>query len=445
MSDAKFKQIAKTIEARIDSGEYPAKFKLPPHRALADELSTTPATVAKAYQLLVDKKRVESFVGRGTFVRAQASLSEVIQPADDEQDYNFSILQPCLLQNLSPLRDAMITASEQLNTQLMGYTEYSGHESHRLAGVAWAKHYGLVGGNASYTLLTNGAQHALSLLIHALTEPGDTIAVESLTYPGIMAIAKSAGRHVVGVQLDDEGMCPDDLQQVIRLNHPKLVIVVPSHQNPTGITMPPARRDEIANVIAANNIWLIEDDIYGFLNPEPIAAISNRIPQLSFHISGLSKAISPAMRCGFLKVPDSHIAVLQAYIRANIWLSSPLNYIAAAQLIESGEAFQLAEMQRQTAIKRQQMAKELLGYQGRETGFQLWWPLPEHWQQERFVMEAKNKGLIVSSGSYFKVNGEDPHHIRLSLMAISSEQRLQQGLIMLRDLAKSEFVMNPHF
>ncbi|WP_305422698.1 PLP-dependent aminotransferase family protein [Photobacterium leiognathi] len=445
MSDAKFKQIAKTIEARIDSGEYPAKFKLPPHRALAYELSTTPATVAKAYQLLVDKKRVESFVGRGTFVCVQASLSEVIQPADDEQDYNFSILQPCLLQNLSPLRDAMMQATEQLNTQLMGYTEHSGHESHRLAGVVWAKHYGLIGGNSDNTLLTNGAQHALSLLIHALTEPGDTIAVESLTYPGIMAIAKSAGRHVVGVQLDDEGMCPDDLQQVIRLNRPKLVIVVPSHQNPTGITMPPARRDEIANVIAANNIWLIEDDIYGFLNPEPIAAISNRIPQLSFHISGLSKAISPAMRCGFLKVPDSHIAVLQAYIRANIWLSSPLNYIAAAQLIESGEAFQLAERQRQTAIKRQQMAKELLGYQGRETGFQLWCPLPEHWQQERFVMEAKNKGLIVSSGSYFKVNGEDPHHIRLSLMAISSEQRLQQGLIMLRDLAKSEFVMNPHF
>ncbi|PSV28566.1 MULTISPECIES: PLP-dependent aminotransferase family protein [unclassified Photobacterium] len=438
MSVAKYKQIAKTIEARIDNGEYPKGFKLPTHRVLADELNTTPATVAKAYQLLVDKKRVESFVGRGTFVCSPSRLSDVIQPADDETDFNFSILQPCLSQNLSPLRDAMMNAAEQLSCHLMGYTEHSGHESHRLAAVTWAKKFGLEGGNVKNTLLTNGAQHGLSLLIHTLTEPGDTIAVEALTYPGIMAIAQAAGRHVVGVKLDEQGMCPDDLQQVITQHQPKLVIVVPSHQNPTGITMPPIRRDAIATVIERNNIWLIEDDIYGFLNPDPIAAISNRIPLHSFHISGLSKALSPALRCGFLKVPESHIAVLQATIRANIWLSSPLNYIAATQLIESGEAFELAENQRETACKRQQLARDILSHDGNETGFQIWWPLPQHWQQERFVMEAKNQGLIVSSGRYFNANGDDPKHIRLSLMAINSEQRLQQGLTLLRDLAHSE-------
>jgi DNA-binding transcriptional MocR family regulator len=439
MSGIKFHKIAQIIEQRIDKGDYPASSKLPTHRLLASELNTTPATVAKAYHLLADQGKLESFVGRGSFVCGPSVLNQAIQAPEEQDSFNFSILQPCLHKNLRPLQKAYQQAGNGLTTDLIGYAEHSGHEAHRQAGVAWAKHFGLEGGNTDNTLLSNGAQHALSLLIHALTKPGDTIAVEALTYPGIIAIAKLAGRNLVGVPMDEHGMSPAGLEAVIAKSQPKLVIIIPSHQNPTGITMPALRREALARIIKQQDIWLVEDDIYCFLDQQPIPAISNFVPQKAFHISALSKALSPAMRCGYIKAPDSQIALLEAHIRANIWLPSPINYIAATALIESGEAFAIADLQRDTALQRQAIARTILpSVQCRATGYHIWLPLPPHWRQEHLAMQAKNRGIIVSSGSYFEVTGSEEHHVRLSLMAINTELRLEQGLVQLKSLLDSE-------
>ncbi|MDF2152843.1 PLP-dependent aminotransferase family protein [Vibrio sp. CAU 1672] len=438
MSSAKFVKIAKVIERRINKGEYQPNSKLPTHRELASDLDTTPATIAKAYSLLVDKGRVESHVGRGTYVCAKSDLGKAIQAPDDKDDYNFSILQPCLYKNVDAIQKAYKLTADSVTSELIGYVERSGHEAHRQAGSTWAKHFGLEGGNAANTILTNGAQHALSLLINALTKPGDTIAVESLTYPGIFAIANLSGRNIVGVPLDEHGVSPEALDSVIVEHKPKLVIIIPSHQNPTGITMPAFRREEVAKVVSKHNIWLVEDDIYCFLDEKPIPAISNFIPEQAFHISALSKAISPAMRCGFIKVPDSQIGLINAHVRASIWLPSPINFSAATHLIESGEAFDLAQSQRITAQERQSLARQIMpSIQCRSTGYHIWLPLPNPWKAEHLVQEAKNQNLLVSSGSYFDVNGMEASHIRLSLMSVSTEERLQEGMSKLKNLLSS--------
>lgn len=123
--------------------------------------------------------------------------------------------------------------------------------------------------------------------------------------------------------------------------------------------MPAARREIIAQLIRDSHTWLIEDDIYGFLNPAPIPAICNWLPEQGFHVTSLSKAISPALRCGFIKVPDAQISTINAHIRANIWLSSPFNYQVAAELVSSGMAFELAQRQ-QLAQQRQLIAQKSL-------------------------------------------------------------------------------------
>ncbi|SIO93680.1 aminotransferase-like domain-containing protein [Vibrio spartinae] len=434
MSEAKFKQIAQTIISRITEGYYPPNSKLPPHRVLADELNTTPVTVAKAYKLLVEQNRVESFVGRGTFVCGESQLSRVIHASEDETEFNFSILQPCLSHNIIALQDGFQKAATRITPQLIGYAEYSGHQQHRQVGVEWAARYGLSGGTLENTLLTDGAQNALALLIEALTKPGDTIAIESLTYPGILAIASLMRREVIGIEMDAHGITPDGLQHVLQTAKPKVVIVVPSHQNPTGVSMPAARREIIAQLIRDSHTWLIEDDIYGFLNPAPIPAICNWLPEQGFHVTSLSKAISPALRCGFIKVPDAQISTINAHIRANIWLSSPFNYQVAAELVSSGMAFELAQRQQQLAQQRQQIAQEILTPETpHQHGYHIWLKLPPHWQPERFVLEAAKRHLLVSSGSYFAVY-QPTNHIRLSLMSINSEARFREGLHQLKDL-----------
>ena len=439
MSDIKFRQIAETIETRINTGVYQPNTKLPPHRVLADELETTPTTVSKAYKLLAEKNKVESFVGRGTFVCGNSELETVIQASDDDADYNFSILQPCLKYNVLPLQAAFQQTYAALPSELLGYIEHSGHLSHREAGVKWAAEFGLSVSDPNDILLASGAQNALEILIQTYTNPGDCIAVEAFTYPGILSIANLLGRRIVDVEMDSEGMCPIALKDTILNDKPKVVVIVPSHQNPTGVTMPQARREAIAKVIAEGDIWLLEDDIYGFLNPVTIPAITNYIPEKSFHITSLSKAISPALRCAFIKAPKSEIRKVGACIRTSIWLASPLNFAVAAQLINSGEAFAMAHQQKLLAAQRQQFVTEQLGFlacSSQPTSYHIWVALPAHWRQEHFVMEAKNQQLLVSSGGYFSQQSDKSNHIRLSLMAIDDEQRFQQGVVSLANLLK---------
>ncbi|WP_105901873.1 aminotransferase-like domain-containing protein [Vibrio gangliei] len=439
MSNSKFIRIAEVIEQKIESGEFPPSSKLPTHRLLAEDLKTTPATVAKAYKLLSDKGCLESFIGRGTFVRASSKLDKAIQATDQETDFNFSILQPCLEKNLSALKSAYKQAAELLTPSVIGYAEHSGHKAHREAGIKWVNKYGLKGATEENILLTNGAQHALSLIIETITKPGDTILVEQLTYPGILAIANLSNRRVVGVELDEYGLCPNALSSAIDEYSPTMIITIPSHQNPTGISMPESRKKEIAKIINEKKIWLVEDDIYCFLDDEPVAPIANFAPDYTFHISSLSKAISPAMRCGYLKSPDSQVTALNASIRTNIWLASPINFIVATLLIESGDAFQIATQQRIIANERQKMVREIYpSIEFNSSGYHIWLPLPEHWQPDRFAMEAKSRGIIITSGSYFCANNKSTKYIRLSLMSIGSKERLRDGLHELQKLLHSD-------
>ncbi|MDD1781012.1 PLP-dependent aminotransferase family protein [Enterovibrio sp. ZSDZ35] len=445
MSEAKFRDIAQQIEARIDEGHYPAHSKLPPHRELAAEFNTTPVTISKAYKLLAEHKRVESFVGRGTFVLAPPSLGQAIQ-AQDGEGYNFSILQPCMHLNLSQVRQAYRDATEYLDTALLSYTEGSGHQAHREAGVKWLKHFGVSDANLENTLLTSGAQHALSLVISALTQSGDVIAVEALTYPGILAISELSNRSIVSVEMDEYGLCPKSLKRVLKTHKPKLVIALPSHQNPTGATMNASRKKDIAKIISSSSTYLVEDDIYAFLNDDITPAISTLAPDRSIYITSLSKAISPAMRCGFIKAPDYLIPTLNAHIRADIWLASPLNFVAATQLIQSNAALTLAAAQKAEAEQRQHLAKEVLGtHCVNGSGFHLWLPLPRHWSSERFTAEAKRRDITVSSGVHFSSDGKGESHIRLSLMAIRSQDQLKAGLLALKSLIETKPLPNVEF
>lgn len=440
MSAPKYLTIIKKIEAMIRSGEFPEGSKLPTHRELAKQLETTPITVAKAYKELAEKQLIESFVGRGSFVCGHSQLSDVIRAETQAQQSNLSILQPCLSTHADRLNQIMIQTLNKGNSYpLWGYAEHSGFQAHRESGALWAAHYGLDVSSGEQIVLTGGAQHALSALISCFTKAGDTIAVEATTYPGILSIASLLDRRVVPVAMDDEGIVPEALHDVCMSQDVAMVVVVPSHQNPTTVTMSEARRRAIADVINQHEIWLIEDDIYGFLNEQPIPAITNFAPERAFHVTSLSKAISPGLRCGYVKTPASETERFSAFVRATLWMPTPLTFAVAASLIQSGEAHRLAEAQRAIAARRQLLVHEILAnyrLHAQPTSYHCWLILPEIWSSDLFTLAAKNRDLLVSSASYFKADGHanTPNAIRISVMAIEDEDLFVQALKKLAEL-----------
>lgn len=444
MTAAKYIEIARKIESLIEIGQYPEGCKLPTHRALADEFSTTAVTVAKAYSVLVEAGHLESFVGRGTYVKSQPQLKQVIQSQLEDKDRNFSILQPCFPSQLSRLQEVFSqVVNQQINAQLFAYSDDTGSMSHKEAGRIWCENYGLEVSRAEQILLCNGAQHALSSLIECYSKEGDYIALEAQTYPGLIAIVKALGRKPIAVVMDESGMCADSLASVCQQYAPSMVVLVPSHQNPTTVTMPLPRRIAIANVIQQYPMWLLEDDIYAFLNADNLPAITNLIPEKSFFISSLSKAISPGLRCGFIKAPQSQVAHLSDYIRTMVWHASAFMFECAEQLIRSGMAFEMALEQKQIAQKRQKIAAHIfathlpdLSYQAQASSYHLWLTLPDTLLVDELVQTAKEHGLLLSSGHFFEVSGKGSQSLRISLMAISDEDVFNTGLVQLADLIK---------
>ncbi|WP_289031897.1 PLP-dependent aminotransferase family protein [uncultured Paraglaciecola sp.] len=449
MKPPKYIEISNIIEKRIDLGQYAKGSKLPTHRALAQELDTTAVTVSKAYQTLATAGKIESFVGRGSFVFDDKPLSQVIRSGDADNEFNLSILQPCMSHNVKRLHHEFQNSFNQdFDARLFEYAEDSGLLKHRDIGRHWAVKYGLDMPKVEQLHLTNGAQHGLSTLIQLYTQADDLIAVEAQTYPGILSIANFLGRRVVGIQMDESGMCPNDLARQFKQEKPALVIVIPSHQNPTAITMPTLRRKQIAATVLKYNAWLIEDDIYGFLNETPLPAISNFAPENTFHISSLSKAVSPGIRCGFLNSPLSEAKKIAAFLRAMVWLPSPLLFETASNLIESGTAFKLADQQKAIAIKRQKIAQKVLNQfelNAQVTSYHLWLTLPGQWNADSFCLAAKNQGLLVSSSTYFCADGKPIDKVRLSVMAIDSEPRFSLALKNLAQLLDTSPMQHSQF
>ena len=157
--------------------------------------------------------------------------------------------------------------------------------------------------------LTNGSFQAVTLIAEALMErPGDIIVTEELTYSGTIGAYKRMGAQLVGVPLDDGGMCTDaldrtltDLQQ--RGTPPRFVYTLATYQNPTGSVMPRARRLELLEVARRHNAIVVEDNCYGDVHfegeKEPALYALDDSPDV-IYLCSLSKIFGPGVRLGYL-------------------------------------------------------------------------------------------------------------------------------------------------
>src|SRR5262249_58438786 len=115
--------------------------------------------------------------------------------------------------------------------------------------------------------------------------------------------AAYTGVRLVGVPMDERGILPDQLKSACVQYKPKLVYLIPTIHNPTTATMPRTRREQVAEILRARDVLLLEDDAYGMLEPKavPLAAL---IPERTYLAATFSKCIAPGLRVSFLLTPD---------------------------------------------------------------------------------------------------------------------------------------------
>jgi len=424
------------LETAIEEGKLRAGDKLPPHRKLAQELAIAVATVTKVYKAAECNGLIYAKTGKGSFVSTVPVTQQSIL-ARDAKFINLSIIKPVTKLAEPYLQRHMKSLSEQQQlSELMEYNPEGGSDIDRKTAALWLTKQGvsLEGRELS---ICSGAQHGLMILINTLTEVGDNIAVEAYCYPGIIALANQLGRHLIPLELDKEGMIPKVLEEQCARYDVKLVIAVASHQNPTTTIMSSSRRKAIAKIITQQSLWLIDDDVYGFLCPE-IPVLSSFVPERSFYLTSLSKALLPGLRIGYLSYPKAFKQRIDAAIRNTIWMPVPIALALAAKFIYSGDADTIIEQQKATAMARQKIARQIFkdfSFSAEKNGYHIWLSLPYGWSSESFCKAAKRQGVLVSNAeSFYTSNGAVQAAVRLSLMSAKSDDELRFGLNLIKQL-----------
>lgn len=325
--------------------------RLPATRVLAKEVGVSRTTVVDAIDRLVAEGMLVSQVGAGTFVSkdfeaampAQSSesgvqdlprprLSVSIRQADDgfaarrwlpHEARAFITALPAL--DAFPMAQWSRLAARQMRGgrgDVMGYGEPTGLEALRLAIAAHLSAFKGIQCGAHQIFVTSGAQQAFSLIGQLFLNPGDQVWMENPGAAGARNALLAEGGEMVPVPVDHEGLIVS--QGLAKAPYFRMVFVTPSHQQPLGHVMSLPRRMELLKAAQEAQALIIEDDYDGEFHygatPQP-ALYSNDTSGRVLYVGTFSKSLFPALRLGFVLVPDRMVPDFDRAFR--LWASAP--------------------------------------------------------------------------------------------------------------------------
>ncbi len=444
-------RLADRIESDIAQGILPSGSKLPPQRDLAYDIGVTIGTIGRAYALVRERGLVSGEVGRGTFVLGREAdqhnvVPDAPQPAFEGTRRSMEgspsgrlIMDSTSAPDVGQAETAARILADVMRDhsgRALDYTR-SWPEDWRQAGSRWL-------GSGEWTpkpqcvIPTIGVHASAMAVIAAMTSPGDKIVFEQLTYSSIARSANLMGRRSIVVKLDAQGPDPDDFERVCAQQHPKVAFFIPSLHNPTLNIMPLQRRREIAEIARRNNVWLIEDSIYGALLDEQPTPLSALLPERTFHIGGLSKTVAAGVRGGWVACPANLAPRIQV---AHKMVTGGMPFMLAelsARLVLSGAADSIrqasrAEIEAREAIVRQAFAG--LDFVSHKRAPFVWMKLPDPWLSGTFKQAAASEGVLVDDEDEYKPGRTEEvyHRIRVGFSIVNRDE-LKTGLSIVRRL-----------
>ena len=183
------------------------------------------------------------------------------------------------------------------------------------------------------------------------------------------------------------------------------------------------------------DLILIEDDVYGMLQPDGPPRLAVLSPARTVYISSCSKGLAPGLRVAFLRAPKPLAPALHRAVTLSCWMPPPLMTEVACRWMADGTADELIRDQQGEAAHRQAMAQRIFPDDlavADPRGFHIWLSLPPSWTPEDFCAAAKSRGVLVTNGAAFAAGGrERPNAVRISLGCEPSRERVAAGLTIL--------------
>ncbi len=281
-------------------------------------------------------------------------------------------------------------------------------------------------------MLLSGAQQGLDFLARLFVNPGDPIAIEDPVYPGAIQTFDLCEPRYLPVPVRDDGLDLDALEATLGREQPTFLYTVPTFQNPTGATMPLARRERLIDLCRAHDLIVVEDDPYSELrfaghSVPPLRALDADV----IYLGTFSKTIAPGIRVGWMVLPEPLKDKLYAMKEAADINSDRVMQQAVAEAIGTG--FFPAHLDRIRAIYRERRDAMLAAltehmppgvtWTEPEGGFFLWLRLPEGMDVAHVLARGQEHGVGVVPGTGCTVvPGGQSGALRISFCAIPHAQ-----------------------
>jgi DNA-binding transcriptional MocR family regulator len=427
------------LENDVRTGVLKPGTRLLPQRDMANQLGLSVGTVSRAYAEAEARGLISGEVGRGTFVqrprppastlgnaRATMNLALNVPPATGEDELIASVLSEILADGaLSPL---------------LGYLPHQGLPSHREIMAEWLRAFRLKVDIANL-FITHGGQHALSIALNMVAEPKAMVLTERFTYSGMIALSAQNGYRLHGVDGDADGLLPDALDRAFSDTGARVLFATPSLQTPTGTVMRPERRQQIADIVARHDAYLLEDDVYAFLFAAPPTPVSALIPDRGFYVTSFAKCLAPGLRIGAMIVPEQFRDRSINAVRATGWMASPIMAEVVARLLHSGDLMRQVQLKRTAAVRRNAIADRMLGNWltplSGTAGFHRWLPIPAGRTLIALVTQAAQAGITIAPPGALQQVDRGTLGIRLCLGHPATDDVLESALAELKRILES--------
>jgi 2-aminoadipate transaminase len=462
-----YRQLYDKIREAILSGSLTRGERIPPTRELAGLLGLNRTTVSAAYDLLEAEGLIRGYVGRGSFVEgpgadAPALDWESMLPAEESLPartalsgssgarISFASSRPSEL--LFPLDEFRATCQKVIASreaaQILQLGPAGGYGPLRRYLLDQARQSGAAGPEDDI-LITSGCQQAFDLVQRVLASRGETVLLEDPVYPGVRNVFQRGGARVIGVPVGEQGMDVEALGRAIEKERPRLMVVTPNFQNPTGSTLPLSSRRLVLESARRGGVIVIEDDLYGELRyeGEDIASLKQLDTSGStLQLKSFSKIAFPGLRVGWAIGPRHLIARLTEAKESCDLHSDQLSQAVLLEFAASGRlATHLREMLRSGAERLKACldacAAELpkgSRWTRPEGGMNAWVRLPEPLDSADLAGRAEREGVSFLPGRYFAVSRPQTHALRLSFAGLDPVE-IRAGLAVLGRIFRSEW------
>ncbi len=405
--------IATGIARLITTGDLAPGDRLPTVRELASDLGVSPATVSHAWQTLNSAGLITSRGRSGSFVRAEPRewLPRRYRGLDGQLDARLDLSRgtpdPDLLPALGP---ALARVSARADT-----TSYQAKpdipELHDLLRDTWPAPV------ESITVL-NGALDAIDRALAALVRFGDRVVVENPTFPPFIDLLDHYGLEPVGVELDAEGMRPEAFAAALGTS-PAIVLLQPRAHNPTGISMTPARAEQLAGILdrsrTAQDAIVIEDDHSGAISSSPDVTLATWLPDRVLHVRSFSKSHGPDLRIGAIGGPRPLVdRVVARRLLGPGWTSRMMQAILHELLTDPTSTAQIEAASTAYALRQDALAaavRDAGGWLAGGDGINVWLRVAD---ERAAIVQLAAVGIRVAAGTPFQLGDTQEPHIRVT-------------------------------